>query len=509
MDLSLSGPPEDAPGVLFVTDNGHGLGHLTRMLAVARQAEGRFRPLFLTLSEAYPILKDWGYPVEYVPSYRKMGLARASFQPILAHRLLALLHHVRPRAIVVDHIHPLPVLGQIRGRSSGIEWIWCRRGMWRRGSNVSALAQSESFDTILEPGDVAAAMDVGATTYDRERVVTVPPVVLISPEEQLPRDRAREHLGIPQDGTAVLIQLSDSDAGKLAALIGRVRDVVRKVAGPDTVLFAPLHILHRGRLPEIEGVIMKRVYPVSRYLMAFDAVVSTAGYNSYHEVVASGVPAVFVARDANSLDDQKRRAEFAALSGRAFYARGVAGDDFVEAVSHALRPGEREIAARVTAELGSCDGAREAADFLASQVRVRRWEPIEVATVESLGIRSVPLPYRSGEMDPDTDPATVPAVGFILTGSDENRIREQVSRVAERHAAEGGAFRPVFLIDAVDPIIFSGTGFIFETVFTREEWESFAPGPYDEYMKRRVKSFASAYHLARTEDLQSGPVNTP
>src|SRR5690606_26393428 len=148
-----------------------------------------------------------------------------------------------------DHIHPLPVMGQIRGLSRGIEWVWSRRGMWRRGFNVDALARSANFDTILEPSDVAAPMDAGATMYDRDRVVTVPPVVLIPPDEQLPRDRAREELGLPREGKAVLILLSDSETEKLASLIGRVRDVVREVAGPDTSLFAPLHILHRGRLP--------------------------------------------------------------------------------------------------------------------------------------------------------------------------------------------------------------------------------------------------------------------
>lgn len=502
MEPFLPGPPEDAPVVLFVTDNGHGLGHLTRMLAVARRAGGRFRPLFLTLSEAYPVLKDWGMPVEYMPSYRRMAMTRASFQPIFARRLLALLNHVRPRAVVVDHIHPLPVMGQIRGLSRGIEWVWSRRGMWRRGFNVDALARSANFDTILEPSDVAAPMDAGATMYDRDRVVTVPPVVLIPPDEQLPRDRAREELGLPREGKAVLILLSDSETEKLASLIGRVRDVVREVAGPDTSLFAPLHILHRGRLPVIEGVAMKPVYPMSRYLQGFDAVVSTAGYNSYHEVVASGVPAVFVARDTNSLDDQKRRAEFGALAGRSYYSSGVFEADFPEMIARALRPGEREIAARVTAELGSFDGAGAAADFLASRVFARRWEPYEVPTAADLGLRSVPLPFRSGDLDPGVDPSTLAAIGYLLIGSGEEWTRDEVSRVAERYRAEGGMFRPVFLIDDVDPIVFGGTGFVFETVLTRDEWDGVASGSYDDYLAERLAAFPDAYHLDRIEDLR-------
>ena len=55
--------------ILFVSSNGTGLGHLTRSMAIARRLE-RLEPLFLTLSGAAPVVREQGFPVEYVASYR-------------------------------------------------------------------------------------------------------------------------------------------------------------------------------------------------------------------------------------------------------------------------------------------------------------------------------------------------------------------------------------------------------------------------------------------------------
>ncbi len=55
------------------------------------------------------------------------------------------------------------------------------------------------------------------------------------------------------------------------------------------------------------------VYPLSRYLRAFDAAVVAAGYNSYHEMVMAGVPAAYVPNLATTTDDQLARAEHAAV----------------------------------------------------------------------------------------------------------------------------------------------------------------------------------------------------
>src|SRR6185312_6136813 len=52
---------------LFVTSNGVGLGHLTRLLAIARRLPEETEPVFATMSQAFGVVEGFGYPVEYIP----------------------------------------------------------------------------------------------------------------------------------------------------------------------------------------------------------------------------------------------------------------------------------------------------------------------------------------------------------------------------------------------------------------------------------------------------------
>ena len=58
-----------ADRILFITSNGTGLGHLTRSMAIARRLDPSLEPLVLTLSAAAPVVRELGFPVEYVASY--------------------------------------------------------------------------------------------------------------------------------------------------------------------------------------------------------------------------------------------------------------------------------------------------------------------------------------------------------------------------------------------------------------------------------------------------------
>lgn len=59
------------------------------------------------------------------------------------------------------------------------------------------------------------------------------------------------------------------------------------------------------------GLIPLSVYPLARYLRAFDAFVGAAGYNTCCELVQSGIPALLVP-NALLADDQVRRAQMVA-----------------------------------------------------------------------------------------------------------------------------------------------------------------------------------------------------
>ena len=489
-------PADAPPRVLFVTDNGHGVGHLTRLVAVARHARGRFTPVFLTLSEAYPVLRELGYPAEYLPSADRLGMKRAAWQVLVGPRLVQVLRRLQPRLVLVDHVGPPDALLEARKRTQGMELLWSRRGLWREGRHRHRLALADAFDVIVEPGDLAAPIDRGVTATRRRGVTAVPPITVVGPDELEDRAGGRAALGLPPDGRAVLVQLSDSDPARLTALIEQATAIVREVAGAEPVhLFAPQHVLHRDALGPVDGVHLRAVYPVARFLRAFDGVISTAGYNSYHEVVMSGVPAVFVARDSSSLDDQRRRAEFASLCGRGGFAESVAAPAFREAVATMLRPREPETAAAVTAELGSMDGAAVVADLLADRAAALADRPLVLPAVrpaapaEDAARRTL----RSGDLPaPAADEAR--NLGVVALDHDPEalvRLAGEVARAQNRRPT----FKPVFLVSSqADPAALGACGFAFETVLERAEWTSLATGVrFDDYLRGRLADLRRVY----------------
>jgi UDP:flavonoid glycosyltransferase YjiC (YdhE family) len=128
------------------------------------------------------------------------------------------------------------------------------------------------------------------------------------------------------------------------------------VLAESTIATAPM--------PPIDGARVVKLYPVSRYLRAFDLTVSAAGYNSFHEQVGFGIPTVFLPNTATKLDDQVGRARFAAATGVALSVEDPASAELEEALDRMVRPEVRAALARRCADLTFPNGAAAAAAWL-------------------------------------------------------------------------------------------------------------------------------------------------
>jgi UDP-N-acetylglucosamine:LPS N-acetylglucosamine transferase len=117
-------------------------------------------------------------------------------------------------------------------------------------------------------------------------------------------------------------------------------------------------------MPPVPGARIVKIYPVSRYLRAFDLVVSAAGYNSYHEQIGFGVPTVFLPNTRTRLDDQVGRARFAAATGVALNVEDPSSDELEKALDAAVRPEARAAMRSRCAELTFGNGAAAAAAWL-------------------------------------------------------------------------------------------------------------------------------------------------
>ena len=111
---------------------------------------------------------------------------------------------------------------------------------------------------------------------------------------------------------------------------------------------------------------------MSRYLRAFDLVISAVGYNSFHELLLAGVPAIFVPNEHPQQDDQLARARFAEHRGVGACVRVREVYRLSACVERLLQPDERRRIAERCAALDQSNGAVELASFIEEMAYSRR-----------------------------------------------------------------------------------------------------------------------------------------
>jgi len=298
---------------MFVSSNGAGMGHLTRLLAMANRASDRIDPIFFSLSQAVSIVEKYGHPWEYCPSRGDLGCTVEQWNPFFAERFAEALRRYQPRAVVFDGTMPYVGMVQVRKEFPEVSFVWSRRGMWRASTTTRFLERGSVFDLVVQPGEAAAEADRGPTAL-RADAVRVGPVTLLDADDLLDRAAARAELGMDSDAPALLLSLGAGNINDITSDLDVFADAAAAVLDGWHVYATRPPIQRRGATLR-EYVRPLSVYPLSRYLKAFDATVVAAGYNSYHEVLLAGVPSVFVPNLDTTTDDQEGRASYAAERG--------------------------------------------------------------------------------------------------------------------------------------------------------------------------------------------------
>ena len=346
--------------ILFVTSNGTGLGHLTRSMAIARRLPDSLEPLFITFSAGAPVVREQGFPVEYVASYDRPGAGTDLSWTFRARdRLGRAVAEIEPLVVVFDGTHPyerlLPAL-----RSTGAPLVWCRRAFWRANADTAPLHRTHLFDAVLEPGELDPGADRGPTAARRGEAHPVDPIVLLDRSELPDRGEAERALGLEPGRRNVLVQLGQGEGVRATTT-----RCLRRLAATQGVQVATLasSLATLDRPPE--GVVaLAPTYPIARHFRAFDAAVSAAGYNALHELAGLGVPALYIPIERQT-DDQAARARAAEARGMGIAAGGPADPRIEARLDELLDPGRLEAFASALADLGEWQGAQQAADWLA------------------------------------------------------------------------------------------------------------------------------------------------
>ena len=355
--------------VLFVTSNGAGLGHISRMMAIARELPGKRSAELLTLSTAYRNVGGQGMTVHYFPSSEASGQDPRRWNRHFRAHLNRLMESSLPRLVVFDGTWVYSALAEVC-RAKGIPLVWVQRGMWREEVDLASTQRHHAAtvaDYVIVPGDYAGEERVDSGP--RITPVYTGPVVMTTKDELLDRESACAALNLDAGRKYVLLNLGGGDISDPTTLAHSFRHLLAEMA-PELV---PVQVISplSPRPETVPGVERIRAYPVMKYVRAFEFTVCAAGYNSSQEAVSLGIPAIMVPNRMTRTDDQVRRTRQLAAQELCFNAEDEAGQR--QALAQMLDLEQRAALQQRLDALSEPRGAQEAASFLESLIEQAGW----------------------------------------------------------------------------------------------------------------------------------------
>lgn len=290
------------PCVVLFNINGSGMGHLGTCLAYANRLKGRARPVFFSLASAIEMIHDMGFEADYMVSRFWSRASSWAWDQQLALRLGLLFERVRPDVVIFDGTWPYRGLLHAAKVYGGAKLVWSDLVLYKAGFRKVPV-RDENFDLIIKLGEIGSSYNV-ERAGPPARMVRVPPATILRDVELLDTCAARKSLGLKSDARYALFALGPGNLKNVANIGSGLAGEMRKQGIEVIWLQAPISASDSAVPP---GTTPMAIFPVARYLRAFDMLVSAAGYNTSCEILQSGIPALLVPNTLVS-DDQTERA---------------------------------------------------------------------------------------------------------------------------------------------------------------------------------------------------------
>ena len=333
-----SGAPRFAPRLLFYAVNGVGLGHVTRLLGIARQVRN-LRPdaeiLFLTSSEATHLIYREGFASLKTPSHtlaQEKMLSSSAVQRLNHHAAQTAILAFDPHCLVVDCF------------PSGIQdELWptlqtkLRKVFVFRTQRENATREAQ-FQSALRLYDLILVPHIsGSETLplpQNGRAVWTGPMVSYERSEMLTKEAARSALGLPQNGFIGLITFGGGGEKEIPAARMQIQKALQKI-NDNSLWVEAVGPLSRENATA-PWRLLREAQPLMLYLNAFDGAISASGYNTVQELQSAHLPAILWPF-ARLLDDQTARAQQLKCANRAWCLGEGAHENRVDELADALR----------------------------------------------------------------------------------------------------------------------------------------------------------------------------
>ncbi|GEM_PF-827608 len=323
-----------AARVLFMPTNGGGLGHVTRLLAIARRLKNETRVtemIFLTTSQALSVLCQEGFVSYHHPTIDQLRdkISTLGRQSSFRGLLDSVVNNHGINVLVFDGVSAAGVAPAIR-RYESMSTVWIRRMSLKEGKEEMFNRHAEFFDVQVVPGELGQK----SVAQDSAGRIIVPPMVFLEQSELLSRKTVIDQLGLDPAKKTVFVQLGAGNINDINTQSETIIETARQFADVQLVL-AESPISH-ARLEWFEGVRTVRDYPLSRYYQGFDVVISAAGYNTVTELAYFGIPSILIPNLQTRADDQLGRARIAQQAGAALLLSPLTASGLTECLETLL-----------------------------------------------------------------------------------------------------------------------------------------------------------------------------
>lgn len=384
---------ENALSVLLYSVNGTGLGHVTRLMAIARWLRTlingldlKARIFFLSCSDADSLIGAQGFPSFKIPS--KTALRRAMLSDGEAIELIrgfagAAIEEVKPDVLVVDtfpagsYDELLPILG----RDEVTKVFVFREQRSDYAASIPYEKLLHTYHLVLMPHP-KGHFELPFQLPQGVRAAWAGNVIFGERHEQWTKAAARKALGIGRHKTVVYAAAGGGGDPESAKTLRTISKAVLDLPGTHLVVGAgPL-----SRQPGAGGPNLSwtTYYPISRLFRGFDFAVSSSGYNTVHELLHFGLPAILYAQ-VRGADDQMARARRVAAEGAALALESLTPATLKRALTTIMTPDRRAAMRRQAKALVPQNGARRAAEAILETALPRRFPELSLHSLSGAG----------------------------------------------------------------------------------------------------------------------------
>ncbi len=422
--------------------NGAGLGHVTRLLSVARWMrryvtllEGTVpEVLFLSSSDASDVLADAGFATFKIPSKtiaKSTGLNKLEYRRLAKHFVWNTLGVFNPDLLVVDTFPSgsFDELFQVLDGPFKKSFIF-RKVKPEYAARATFRSAASMYDVIVAPHSI---QNCPVEQIGKKNVRTSGEVIQFDREDFLDREFARTQLGVRDDNRLVYLSAGGGGDPNAAYQLCSLVDALNAI--PNLHLLVGAGPLYRGPRLSGENLSWHDGPSVGKYFGGVDAAICAAGYNTFHELMLARVPTAFFAQPKIA-DDQMERIESALACGACRLVDEVSDPgSIVDAVNSLLAPTvAQELAHNSRAYLPGNNARRCAIELLSPMYSDDRlsWAQHVLTTKLAKGLES--LPDSTAAIAQWLNPLVPKENGKSIAG--QSVINSVVDQLSESAAAE-------------------------------------------------------------------------